>query len=150
MESTGTGGPGSRMAVFNEMQWTGDYNALGGEVEVTVSLANFGAAPLAIRIGVEAVVPLLGGSSTRYVSTTPFMLPADGVWREASFLLATSDMTSVGGGGSLADALSDVTQFRFVSAASASWMGDIVAAALGIDNIRITQVPVELMSFSIE
>lgn len=157
MESTSTGGPGSRMAVFNEMQWLGDYNALGGEVEITLSLANLGSAPLAIRLGVERVVsaaagegPTPGGGRTRYVSTTPFMLPADGVWRETSFILGASDMTLVGGSGALSDVLAGVEQFRLLSAASASWMGDAVAATLGVDNVRITAVPVELMSFSIE
>ncbi len=151
MESTGTAGPGSRMVVFNEMQWSGDYSAVGGEVEITMALANLGSDPLAIRIGVNRAIPsIVDGVDTRYVSTTPVMLPADGVWRDVSFALSASEMTSVGSPGSLSEVLDGVEQFRVLSATSATWQGDAVAATLGIDNVRITQLPVELMSFSID
>ncbi|MEM9597285.1 MAG: hypothetical protein AAGD06_23660 [Acidobacteriota bacterium] len=149
--STGTAGPGSRMAVFNQNQWIGDYASLGSEVVITMQLANFGATAMSIRIGIEATIPMSPeGGGDRWVTTNAFALPADGVWRSASFTLSTAEMTQVEGSGTLLQALDNVTQFRVVSAASPAWQGDAIAATLGMDNVEITQVPVELMTFSVD
>ncbi len=144
--SNGTTGAGSRLAVVNRTQWIGDYNALGSEVVISMDLANQGAGALAIRLGVEAA----GSPTTRFISTSSFALPADGVWRPASFTLSTAEMTSVQGSLTLAQVLGAAIELRIVGATGAIWMGDVVAATLGIDNIDITQLPVELQSFTIE
>lgn len=141
--SMGGGGPTSRMAVKNNTQWTGDYNAVGPAFTVQVELANLGGVPLSIRLGV-------GNTIHRYISTTPFNLPADGVWRTATFSIVNADMTSVGGTQTLAQVLDSVTEMRFISASSASWQGDSIFATLGLDNIRVASVPVELMELSVE
>ncbi len=163
--SMGGVGPTSRLAVFNDLQWIGDYNALGSEVIITMMLANFGASELQIRIGVEdnpKAMPMReeGGSRKtssqqgipipQFVSSNAFILPADGVWREASFVLSDTEMTSVGSAGTLAGVLSDVTQFRVITSSFPAWIGEATVATLGMDDIRITSLPVELMSFTIE
>jgi hypothetical protein len=142
--SSGGMGPASRLVVLNQMQWAGDYNGVGGEVIISMMLANLGPSELQIRIGVETT------GSNRFVTTTPFILPADGVWRPASFTLSTDDMTLVGGASSLSQVLDNVTQFRVLSSPFAAWMGEVVNGTLGMDNIEITALPVELMSFSID
>lgn len=144
-----SGKPGSRLVVFNEAQWTGDYNAVGAEFTISMQLANFGATPLSIRIGVENT-PVTEGEGNQFVSTNAFALPADGVWREAIFVINDSEMTQVAGASTLATALDSVTQFRINSSASPAWEGDILSASLGIDDIQVVSVPVELQRFTIE
>ena len=41
------------LAIFNEMQWSGDYEALGDEVIVAIDVANFGGTDLSLRLGIE-------------------------------------------------------------------------------------------------
>lgn len=150
--STGSGGPGGKMVVLNRAQWTGDYNALGPEFTISMDLANFGAQALSIRVGLEGVVaiPTPEGTLPRFVSTTPFALPADGVWRQATFVLSATEMTQVDGSGTLSDVLDDVAELRILSASSASWRGDQVAATLGVDNIQVVALPVELTTFTVD
>ncbi len=141
--STGTSGPGSSMVLFNEFQWSGDYDALGSEVKITMMVANFGATPLNVRIGVGA-----GGG--QFVSTNAFAAPMDGVWRQVTFTLSDAEMTMVGGIDPLSLVLTNVVQFRVLSSASPSWQGDSIAGTLGMDDINITQLPVEVESFSVD
>ena len=149
--STGTSGPGSRMVVFNEAQWTGDYVALGSEVKISLMVANFGASLLNIRIAVERTSQTFTlGSGGQFASTTAFTLPADGVWRSATFTLSDAEMTSVGGVDTLAEVLADVAHFRVLSSVVPAWRGDVIAGTLGMDDIDITQLPVEVESFSVD
>lgn len=160
--STGTGGPGSRLVVVNEDQWTGNYNAVGSQFMISVDVAYFpppipadsgnGPAPLNIRLGVEGgVIPMLGPpEGGRWVSTTAFTLPQDGVWRTATFTLSEAEMTQAEGSGTFTATMDDVNQLRILSAASPAWRGDAIPATLGVDNIQVVSVPVELQSFSID
>ena len=137
--STGAGGAGSRMVTFNGAQWGGDYTPLGSEIEITMMVANLGASPLNIRIGVESPVPItkLGLGGGQHVSTNALAAPADGVWRQVTFTISDAEMTHVGGVDPLSDVLLNVTQFRILSSASPSWRGDSIAGTLGVDDISI-------------
>ena len=149
--SAGGMGPGSRLAVLNEVQWSGDYNALGTAFTISMQVANLGATPLTIRVGVEGSgVTGAEGGQTRWIANSGFALPADGVWRLATFTLSAADMTQVEGSLTLSEVLDLVDQFRIVSAATPAWQGDPVAATLGVDDIQVLSVPVTLESFSIE
>jgi hypothetical protein len=156
--STGTTGPGSRLVVVNEAQWTGDYTLLGPAVEISMMLKNFGPVPgvgptsdLHIRLGVERSLGDLVGAGGQWVSTNAVVVPNDGQWHAASFVLDVSEMTQVNGPDSLPAVLAEVTQMRILSAEAApSWTGDQIAGQLGVDAISITQVPVELQQFEIE
>lgn len=156
--STGTSGPGSRLVVVNNAQWTGDYTLLGPAVEISMMLKNFGPPPgvgptpaLHIRIGVERPTPEVLGDGGQWVSTNAVVVPDDGQWHAASFLLDVSEMTQVAGTGTLSAVLAEVTQMRILSAvAGPTWVGDQIAGQLGVDAISITQVPVELQHFSVD
>lgn len=154
VESTGAaGGPGSRLAVINEDQWTGDYNAIGDTFTISVDLINLGAVDLQIRLGLEG--GLVEGEGDRWVTTTAFSLPAaptegGGTWQSTSFTLSAADMTQVSGSNPLASTLDAVNQLRFISASATTFQGDPIAAVLGIDNINVLSVPVELQSFRVD
>lgn len=126
--STGSFGAGGRQIMFNKAQWTGDYNA-AGVARVSGWFANFGATPLLIRLALE-------GSFTRFGSTDAFELPADGVWRRASFDLNAEGLSLLSGTAPLAEALSSVVELRVLSAGGPSYIGGVVAATLGVDNLR--------------
>lgn len=142
--SSGSPGAGGRLAMFNQSQWTGDYNAVGSAFTIEADMANFGGSPLSIRIGIQ------DSSGNRYVSSSAVSLPADGTWNAVSFQLIDAAMTQVAGAGTLSQTLGDVIELRILSNAVANWQGAQVAASLGVDNFRVTSVPVELQSFTIE
>ena len=132
--STGFFGPDSRMAILNRTQWTGNYLAEGID-EIDIDLANVGSSDMDIRIALSNTT---GPANTWYASGTAFHLPADGLWRSATFGLTTSDLAIVSGAGSdpLANVLGSVLEFRIVSAAEApNFRADAIAGVLGVDNI---------------
>lgn len=132
--SAGGFGAGSNMIMFNLVQWTGNWNLQGIE-RVEMDLINQGGSPLAIRVAVE-------GSFTRWVSTTPFALPANGRWLHASFEINETTMTRVSGASSLSDVLANVGHFRILHNASLSFNGASIVATMGADNITAIGTPV--------
>jgi hypothetical protein len=132
--SHGYFGPDSRMAILNRTQWTGNYLA-GGIDEIDIDLTNVGSSDLDIRIALSNTT---GPASTWYASETAFHLPADGLWRSATFGLTASDLAIVSGAGSepLATVLESVLEFRIVSATEGpNFRADAIAGTLGVDNI---------------
>jgi len=130
--SSGTGGPGGRMVELNQDQWTGNYIAQH-VTRIAFDVANFGQAPMAIRVSLELLA-----TGTRYASTSALPLAVDGgLWHHMTFELTPSGLSSVVGPDSLATVLGDVGELRILSATSApNYIGDTVAAVLGVDNIR--------------
>ena len=61
--SSGGLGAGSRLVMFNQTQWAGNYLA-AGVTRIDLQMANFGATTLQMRIAIENVL------GTRYASTT--------------------------------------------------------------------------------
>ncbi len=128
--SSGGFGTGSRLVMFNQTQWAGNYLA-AGVTRIDLQMANFGATTLHMRIAIQGAV------GTRYTSTTAVALPADGIWHSASFGLTSFDLTNVLGLASLDDVLVSVNTLRILSAsAGPAWQGDVIVASLGVDNIQ--------------
>ena len=128
---------GSRIVMFNEAQWAGDYNA-AGVTRVDATLANLGAAPLYMRLAIQS------SGGTRYASRTAVVLQPGEGWRGVSFDLTPAAMAPAGGFGSetLAATLSSVRTVRLLSAESApAWIGDPIDGTLGTDNLRALRLP---------
>lgn len=142
--SSGGAGPGSRMAMFNQDQWAGDYNAVGPAIVITADMANFGDTPLSMRVAVNSV----GG--TWYATTIAEALPADGAWYPVMFELSNADMTLVSGSETLSDVLDAVFELRILSSSVPNSRGDNISATLGVDNFQVYSVPVELQSFTVD
>ncbi len=135
--SIGGSGENSRMVVFNSTQWGGPYTA-GTITRLDLRMANLTPTPttsLSMRIAII-------GTAGEYVSTVPLILPADGVWRDASFPLDATSMTKLTGG-TLAETLASATELRVLSLAGPALdkRGDTVAATLGIDNVTAVPEP---------
>lgn len=131
----GSVSPGGRLVAFNTQQWTGDYIGAGIDV-IRADVKNPDGSALPLRVGFES-------TTTRYVSTDPFLIPGDGAWHEVLFDL--TQMSNVGGGATLEEVLADVRTARLISAADApAWQGDPVAAEFGIDNIEAQAAAVDV------
>ncbi len=129
--SSGVFGAGSRMVMFNQVQWTGNYNA-AGVTRLTADMANLGSVPLHMRVAISG-----GPGFSIYGSTTAVNLPADGVWHAVAFDLTPATMTNIQGSDTLAAVLGSVTELRVLSAElDPAFVGDIVMATLGMDNLR--------------
>src|SRR5437762_1513132 len=96
--ASGQFGPGGRQVFFNELQWTGNYNA-AGITRIDMSLANLGATTLHMHLALRSP------TDTRFASTNAVELPADGAWRRVSFDLTPSALTRIGGTQALSDVL---------------------------------------------
>lgn len=136
--SSGSFGGESHMITFNQMQWTGNYTSAGVD-EISMSLKNFGTSTLPIRITIRDSIGSSGVGG--YSSTNAFMLPADGQWHTAQFLLDAADMTAVNTSVSLATELTAVADFRLLSAAQPAVVGDLISAQIGVDDITALPPP---------
>ena len=126
--SAGGFGAGSNMTVFNAMQWTGDW-ITPGIFRVEMDMINLGDTALSMRIGFE-------GSFTRWVSTTPFALPAGGQWTHVGFDIDAASLTRVAGASSLETTLASISQFRVLHNPIVSFNGSSIVATIGLDNIQ--------------
>lgn len=143
--STGDGGPGSRQVMFNRAQWTGDFLSAGVR-QIQLDARNLGATDLYVRIAIEG-----GPGPSQWCASAPLILPAMSGWAPAVFDLDESSMVRVSGIDDLPAVLASVSELRVLSAQSGpSWVGDLVAATLGIDNVFASTVPVELQTFTVE
>jgi hypothetical protein len=128
-------GAGGRMAVLNQQQWSGDYNA-AGVTAVSLDAANPGDTTLRVRIVVrDAGLGNAGG--TAYVSATPLVLnPGAGFTShrfEFSDLVLASDSA---GNMPLQTILGNVVQFRVISATGTTFRGSSLVGTLRLDNIQ--------------
>lgn len=134
-DSSGGSGAGSNMVMFNRQQWSGNYNAEQVE-SLRMWLINKGTTAMKIRVAVAS-------GSTWFSTSTPFNLPADNVWREATFNLNASEMTRVQGTASIGSVLNSVTELRILSSNAPDFRGDAMVAALGVDDIEAVFVQPE-------
>ena len=124
----------SSLATFNTSDpWSGDFTAAGITgltLELRAPTSN--PEPLAIR------ATLLGpGTGTRWV-TEPVAVPADGIWRAASFSFDEASLTRITGTASLEETLAAVDRVLFRhDPGTPSQQGDPVTGSLDLDTIRI-------------
>jgi hypothetical protein len=134
ISARGGSGAGSRLTSFNRTsQWIGNY-VTAGVTSVEMDLKNLGTTPLVIRIGLQET------AGTRFSSTTPFNLPADGLWHHAAFPINATSLTRTGSTPA-ATALTRINELRIMHSVSADFMGDPIASSVGVDNIRAVPEP---------
>jgi hypothetical protein len=131
-QSSGTVLAGSRMIQFNTAQWTGNYVAAGID-RIRISFKVEGSQALPMRLAFQG-----GPLSTRFATTEVRMIPADQTWHTVDFNLGS--LTRISGSESVNDVLSDVQMLRILAATNAAWEGDIVAAALCVDDIEARHI----------
>ena len=139
-ESFGGGdAPGSRMALLNREQWTGDYLAAGVSLirlDAINDGPNFAFEDMTIRIAFSSQTATIG--SGRIVTTQGYPLARGEGWKQFEFDL--TDMTAMAGS-NVPEVLSSVTEMRIISAADPVFIGDQILARVGVDNIVAESVP---------
>ena len=130
LENTSSGGTGagSKMIMYNNAQWTGDYISAGVS-SLQAHLINLGATELPMRVAVE------GAGGGRFASIDPIVLPSGSGWYHVVFDLTDASMTSVGGTQTLAEVLASVTELRVLAANVPDWNGASIVGVLGVDNL---------------
>jgi len=130
LTSLGGGGAGSKLAVINVAQWTGDYSA-AGVARISADVRNFGQTTVALRLYLEN--PRMGPPTDEAITPAVILAPGSD-WTSVSFSLAPGDLQVLRG--SVATLLSDVTALRFFHGGADDFPGESLTALIGIDNVR--------------
>jgi hypothetical protein len=102
-------------------------------------LLNPGSTALSMRIVIRESA---GGATTPgYASSTPFLLPPDGIWHHAVFQLNSASLTGFNSPQPLSIDLANVNDFRLLDSAAPSGVGDVVTGQFGVDNITAVPEP---------
>lgn len=133
LASSGNGGAGGKLVIFNSQQWAGDYTA-AGVTGLTLDMANLGSTDLALRLR------LAGPAGQSAISTAPVLLAAGSGWQNLSFSLAPQAFT-VNGGSDVGSVLSGVVELRLFHSSGPAFPGPDIAASLALDNITAVPEP---------
>lgn len=137
----GDDAPGSRMAIFNRGQWTGDFLAQGINA-ISLDAINLGPnfvyRDMNLRLAFSSNTALEGGG--RVVTSTSFLLTRDSGWHHLVFDLDPGSLMPLAGS-SVTEVMSAVSEMRIISAAQPMFTGDQFIARLGVDNISSVPEP---------
>jgi len=126
--------PGSKISVFNLVQWAGNYPAAGVNA-ITMSLRNTGPNGIYARIVVaDEWSAAFRDPDNLAVSTQPLFLPPHGDWVTAVFSLRPNDLTVLRG--NLETALTNAHGLRIIHNDQATFPPPTITARLGVDNIK--------------
>lgn len=129
----GSGGAGSRLAVINITQWTGDYTS-AGIATIAMDLRNLGATDLSIRL---YLANPMGGPATDDAVSDFVFLPSGGAWTHVEFAVDPASLTVLNG--DVGALLSNVTDLRIAHSPTATFPGPAIVASLGVDGIAALQ-----------
>lgn len=148
LTAIGGGGPGSRMSVLNESQWTGNFTGISG---IAMDVNNFGPDTLFLRL-LFVNFPEVGPPPPTDVSWTiaPIIVPAGSGWTRLLFDLSLSNLFDHPLFGTPAGALADVDELRLFHSVAPFFGGpgtgsEPVIARLGVDNIQAVSEPATLL-----
>jgi hypothetical protein len=132
-------GPASRLAMFNDLQWSGDY-ITAGVTAIEMDVLNTSGQDVHMRL-----LSLFGGGGD-YTSLNPVIVPDDGQWHHIVLGLLPGDLVSVGGFDYNAtfSALPRLMLRHDADPASGAGQGDQINGVLGFDNITATPEPATL------
>lgn len=127
-----------RLIAFNDAQWLGNF-AAAGVTSVAVDLLNTGSSSLPMRIVIRESAGV--ASTPGYATSTPFVLPPDGLWHHVVFGLNAASLTGINSPQPLAVDLANVQDFRILASASPAGVGDVLTAQFGVDNVTAVPEP---------
>lgn len=132
-------GAGGKLTVFNNSpNWTGLW-LTAGVVRVEMDLRNFDSQGRDLHMRLGFLVS--GGQNQPGWCTNAFVVPADGQWHHAVFILSPQTMVSVGSPWDWETAMQWVTQLRLFHSVTPSSVGTNFASSVGVDNIRALPSP---------
>jgi hypothetical protein len=140
LASHGTGGPGSRLAVDNAVQWRGDY-LNGAFTHIVLDVSLFSSPSVSLRLA-------LSGHGGAFVSTNAVAVPPFSDWHLIEFSLDPADLVAVSENATLELTLLNVTSLRLFHSSGPPGLpaggipnGEPIAAILGVDNIEVVPEP---------
>ncbi len=144
----GGGGPGSKVAVLNSNQWSGNYSLLGAAPVISVDMKNLGSTALIMRL-----ILMTGGTSTQWVSQSSANLAVGSAWQHFTFTLSSSQFNEVETGSpatSFADTLANMSQIMFRHHPDATATdGVAIVGSVGIDNVHVTPEPASFLALGL-
>jgi hypothetical protein len=139
--SSGGGGAGSRLACFNDFQWSGNYIA-AGVTSIRMHMRNQSGLELNMRLA------LWGTSfSSQFTSTNPIVIAPGTGWQIVTFSLAQSDLTRVLGTGTYTQVMTNVNRFHIRHQTGPPGNnGSAIEAQIGVDNITAVPEPASVLA----
>lgn len=137
VSATGGGGPGSKMAMFNdEARWTTDFNNPIFNLSVLFDDPNASINTLELRAVIFA------GDGSRWTSTDAVMIGRSSDWQTASFEIAEPFMSRVAGSATFDTTIDTMTRVMFRhDAGGPSAGGTTTNAIVGFDNLYTSPLP---------
>lgn len=132
-------GPASRLAMYNDLQWSGDY-ITAGVTAIEMDVLNSSGQDVHMRL-----LSLFGGGGD-YTSLNATIVPDDGQWHHIVLSVLPGDLVSVGGFDYNAtfSALPRLMLRHDADPAAGAGQGDAIMGVLGFDNITATPEPATL------
>ena len=137
--SLGSNGPGGRLSVLNDSQWSGNYIAAGiGQIVMDVN--NVGSSDLYLRLLFEDFSNVPNTPPTNLaLSANAAIVPSGSGWQRISFDVSPSGLVATLG--TVSGALANTDTLRVFHNPSPTFPGPgngipSVAAQLGVDNIQ--------------
>jgi hypothetical protein len=132
----GLGGPGSRLSVLNDAQWTGNYRG-AGVTAINMDVNNFGPEDLVLRLLFEDF-DAPGPPANLALTLADIVVPAGSGWMQVVFDLSPANL--MGLLGTVEGALTDTDVLRIFHNPAPEFPGPgvgipQVTATLGVDNI---------------
>lgn len=132
--STGGGGVGSRMVVFNpNLKWRGNYldqNIVAIKFDIKVEIND-----LNIKVAFQRGT---NDNFTRVATSTPIIIEAGIGWTSVELPIAINDLEIIDnylGDYTITEVLQDVSIIRILSNPNPMWLGESIAANIQLDNI---------------
>lgn len=129
--SNGGTGAGSRLVVFNETLWTGDYIA-SGILAIAADLRNSGTTTLSFRLGFD-------GPGGKFVTAASTVAAFSG-WAHRIFDISPASLISAGGSNAAAT-LAGVTELRILHSSTVDYRGAQISSGFLVDNIQAVPEP---------
>lgn len=140
LNAHGGTGAGSRLAVDNFVQWTGDY-LNGGFTHVVLDVILLTSPSVSLRLA-------LSGPGGAFASANPVGVSSFSDWQFIEFSLDPADLIAVSEDATLELTLLNVTGLRLFHSSGPPGLpaggipnGDPIAAILGVDNIEVVPEP---------
>ena len=133
--SNGGNSAGSRLIVFNETVWTGDYTA-AGIFSLGVDLRNNGTTTLSMRLA-------FNGPGGWFVTAVAPVTAFSG-WTSQVFDIRPAALVAAGGGDPAAT-LAAVSELRILHSAAVDFRGAKVSSSFLVDNVRAIPEPSTVM-----
>lgn len=136
LTAIGGNSAGSRLTVYNPVQWAGNYTA-AGITWITMHFKNETADPLSMRLYIEGAT-----AGNNAVTNDVVVLSATGPWVFAQFRVDAANLTATSG--TAAATLSNVRQLRLMHNPDPTFPPPPIVGTLGVDNIRAVPEPATL------